>query len=130
MNEDFVPYELAVKLKEKGFTCEYPFAMYNKYEQFCPLYTSDKYHFEIDDFSTPDYIAPTISQVLKWLREEHQIHIYIDIVSAGWVYNVLINVKKFEDGTWWYNGVKEEGYFDSFEQTSLAGIEYVIDNLI
>lgn len=26
---DFVPFEIAKKLKGKGFTCKYPFAMYN-----------------------------------------------------------------------------------------------------
>lgn len=123
MNENFVSYELAVKLKEKGFN-----------EDCYTVYNTATMRLERSLTTWKGYkgviLAPTISQVLKWLREEHQIHIYIEIVSSGWVYDVLINVKKFEDGTWWYNRVKYEGYFDSFELASLAGINYTLDNLI
>ena len=62
--EDFVPFKIAKKLREKGFSCEYPFAMYNEDGEFFPLYSSDKYYFGFDDFDKNDVIAPTISQVL------------------------------------------------------------------
>lgn len=82
MNEDFVTYELANKLKEKGF----------REECFTRYYHSDKAYFEInsyhpntesvfycynndEDLSRFYIDAPTIPQVLKWLREEKKIHI-------------------------------------------------------
>ena len=78
--EDFVPFEIAKKLKEKGFTCKYPFAMYNELGSYCPLTTSSDYvtcesgykyrcYYDYNDFDENDFIAPTISQVLKWLRK-------------------------------------------------------------
>ena len=128
---EIVSYEIAQKLKEKGYPqhiTDEAYIVDNYGEDECNI--GDRLPIPLIPDYMDDVAAPTISQVLKWLREEHQIHIYTDIVSAGWVYNVLINVKKFEDGTWWYNGVKEEGYFDSYEQAALAGIEYTLDNLI
>lgn len=79
--EDFVTFELAKKLKEKGFACKYPFAMYNELGSYCPLTTSSDYvtcesgykyrcYYDYNDFDENDLIAPTISQVLKWLREK------------------------------------------------------------
>lgn len=37
---EFVNFSIAKKLKDKGFTCNYPFAMYNELGYFHPLYTS------------------------------------------------------------------------------------------
>ena len=86
MNEDFITFEIAKKLKEKGFNCELPYAMYNEIGQFCLLTTSAPYHvcesgykyreyYYYNDFDKNDFIAPTISQVLKWLRKEKKVHI-------------------------------------------------------
>lgn len=143
---EIVSFEIAQKLKEKGYpqdiTKHNAWYATEYYKNSClgeyfegeltPIgeYGDKINALHIIEVESKGVVAPTISQVLKWLRDEKQIHIYTDIVSAGWVYNVLINVKKFEDDTWWYNGVKEEGYYDSYEQAALAGIEYVLDNLI
>lgn len=127
--EDFVPYKLAVKLKEKGFTCEYPFAMYNEYEQFCPLYSSDKYYFGIDDFDKLDVIAPTISQVLKWLREEKELHIEIYMYHNCYlweIYNTKIYDADFSQKSEKYSEIE----YATYELAALAGIEYCLDNLI
>lgn len=132
MNDDFVPLELALKLKEKGFTCEYPFAMYNKYEQFCPLYSSDKHYFGIDDFDEHACIAPTISQVLKWLREEKKIFIEIQISSQGYWCCIYENVryegnKDFRWDNWLEEDVINEK--ETYELAALAGVSYCLDNL-
>ena len=78
MNEDFVTYELAVKLKRKGFdkdTVHY----YNELGQICVSLVDEEY----------PYPCPTISQVLKWLREEKKIH--IEFVAAAYGYNIIIS---------------------------------------
>lgn len=128
--EDFVTFDIAKKLKDKGF----------KEECFARYYCSDKIYFERNSYH-PDtesifycynndedlgrfYIdAPTISQVLKWLRKEKKMHI---IIPAS-----------FEDGYWWevrdfnreiseYSCVEDTSY----EEAAISGIEYVLDNLI
>lgn len=128
--EDFVTFGIAKKLKEKEF----------REECFARYYCSDKTYFERNSYDPNTesafycynndedlgrfYIdAPTISQVLKWLREEKKMHI---IIPAS-----------FEDGYWWevrdFNReISEYSYaeYTSYEEASLAGIEYVLDNLI
>ena len=140
--EDFVPFEIAKKLKEKGFTCKYPFAMYNELGSYYPLTTSSDYvtsesgykyrcYYDYNDFDENDFIAPTISQVLKWLRDEKKIVFGIspmqemDCDYLGWCTTVY---KVDDDGyglSW-----QEELYYDTYELAAIAGIEYCLDNLI
>lgn len=119
--EEFVPYELAVKLKEKGFNW------------ICSHYyrTNDKKLFMIFPSEDWSYIeerinAPTILQVLKWLREKHEIHIEISIINHDdrilWTW-CIYDIESGDIRP--YNGSAE-----SFEKSVLAGIEYVLDNLI
>ena len=140
--EDFVTFEIAKKLKEKGFTCKYPFGMYNESGSYCPLTTSSDYvtcesgykyrcYYDYNDFDENDFIAPTISQVLKWLREEKLILIGLSPMQEydgnemiEWCSTIYKADK--QGGMSWM----EELYYESYEQAALAGIEYILDNLI
>ena len=132
MNEDFVTFELAKKLKKNEFYCEYPFAMYSKYGEFCPLYSSEKYYFRIDDFDKHACIAPTISQVLTWLRKEKKMHIEIFLYNGKYGYLVNSVTQICEDDLFHKclnkDTVNEE--YTTYEQAAITGIEYIIDNLI
>ena len=142
--EDFVPFEIAKKLKEKGFRIPTKniIAMYNELGVLHPLTTSADYvecasgtkyrcYYNYDDFDEYDYPAPTISQVLKWLREEKEIHISTDITGAGWINNIVIKVKYIEDGPYWYSKkYRETEFYNSYEEAVIEAIEYVLDNLI
>lgn len=123
MNEDFVTYEIAKKLKEKGFK-------YNKMNL-------------LDRICMENQINhPTISQVLKWLREEKNIFIAINI---GYCYEsdeipFPINpkmepiLKGYYYGIWELDNLNDKNalseYFEAPELAAIAGIEYVLDNLI
>ena len=127
MNEDFVTYELAVKLKEKGF--DIPFYFYYRTDDKLihhamvtkPLVYCDK----IDDEVV---CAPTIPQVLKWLREEQKLHIEVMFIRP------LRNRVKYyitdTDGSWGDLMDVTDEHYETWEQATLAGIEYVLDNLI
>lgn len=126
MIEDFVPYEIAKKLKEKGFNI--PFYFYYRTDDKLlrhanvtnPLVYCDK----IDDEVV---IAPTISQVLKWLREEKQLHI---VIVTG--HNIVTNTHLWGYKIWdlanhvWLHAMIAD---NSYELAALSGIEFVIDNL-
>ena len=138
--EDFVSFKIAKKLKEKGFKeqclCHYigedlvyniesPIA--NNQLWFC--------HNQYDNIWHRDNVdAPTISQVLKWLRKEKKISIEVGIhCSLKW----MCGIYDFSDGIadftqYDYNGIDDTVYilYDSYEQAALASIEYVLDNLI
>ena len=140
--EDFVNFSIAKKLKEKGFSCKLPYAIYNEIGQFCLLTTSAPYrvcesgykyreYYDYNDFDENDFIAPTISQVLKWLREEKLILIGLSPMQeydgdeiVEWCATVYKADK--QGGMSWI----EEFYYESYEQAAIAGIEYALDNLI
>ena len=136
--EDFVSFETAKKLKEKGFAIPTKsiFGMYNEIGVFHTLTTSADYetcdsgfkcrcYYNYDDFDERDFIAPTISQVLKWLREEKRLHIAIDIWGRTWGYDII---ELTSDNSLHWTAYRED--IKSYEDAALAGIEHAIDNLI
>ena len=112
MNEDFAPFELAVKLKEKGF----PQDVFIGYDEFGTLCIGDEHSIVC--------ASPTISQVLKWLREEKKMHIQILFTCPPnkWEYITVKTINNELRGMC--------ATFTSYEQAAVAGIEYVLDNLI
>ena len=119
---DFVTYEIGKKLQEKGYQHGYNRFGYRS------IY-SDEHTINLSRIGAyePDYRehipCPTISEVLKWLRKEKKMHI---IISAS-----------FDEDYWWevrdFNREISEytdNEFDSYEKAAIAGIEYVLDNLI
>ena len=113
---EIVPFLLAKKLKEKGFKTE----------------NTDWCYLDGDLVQVKKYInispyeyAPTISQVLKWLREEKKLHISIEYGYEEipvWDFEIRL-IGNY--GRWW----TDETY-SSYELAVLAGVEYCLDNLI
>ena len=145
MTEECVSFELAKKLKEKGFRekCLYYYTCYSG-----GLYANARLYSDcccetiamLEDLTKSynsknnsiSFDAPTISQVLKWLRKEHGIH--IEITSAAFGYSYIISKTpefggmdiKFSR----YDGPNDGGAWNEWEYCASAAIEYVIDNLI
>lgn len=119
--KDFIPYELAVKLKEKGFREK---CVWHYYDD-----TKDSYKSSLPQCynyggNTSD--APTISQVLKWLRDEKKIHIGFGYSPRKkWRHVVM-----YMDDRFYNNPTLAVDGFINIEQAALAGIEYVLDILI
>lgn len=137
--EDFVTFEIAKKLKEKGFreTCfgwyypcevcgyDYRTLIVSNYSE----YRGDKYKDLLISHNDDKHIdAPTISQVLKWLREKYFIHIstkpYPCEDGLMWLYEI----RKFSK--YIIAVVANKTGFTEEEQAALAGIEYVLENII
>lgn len=118
--------------------------MYNELGVFHKLYSSADFtvsydasfrdYYDYDDFDDHDTVAPTISQVLLWLREVKGIDVlpqrgHINLDNNGKVtryYNVNIYFERRFACTL----DNDEQDYSTYEQAALAGIEYVIDNLI
>ena len=137
--EDFVSFETAKKLKEKGFK-EQCLAYYTKDSGF---YYNTSYGSDVENAfksfnSRPNHIcgkridAPTISQVLKWLREEKKLHIEFVGNACGYLY--IVSDIPSEGGTDRYcsdySGPNDGGTWNNYEDCALNAIQYVIDNLI
>lgn len=131
--EDLVEYEIAIKLKKKGYDmpCDMYYHIHDDIQDcisslestggWCDFYNSkNRYR----------CAAPSINNVIRWLREEKNIHLIVEIADSGWYYTLYPNVR-WEDGK-----LKSDKYImsfknkDSYEDAVLAGIEYVLDNLI
>jgi hypothetical protein len=125
MNEEFVPFELVKKLKENGYNK--PFYFYYRTDDqhihhvntVSPLIYSDKIDDEV-------IIAPTISQVLKWLRDEKKLH--IEFVAAAYGYNYIVSDTPEKGGTdrhcsaIKYDGPNDGGAWDEYEDAAIAGV--------
>ena len=106
--EDFVTLEITKKLKEKGF----------------PIKTKTEGKFGLTKVKKIE-ILPTISQVLKWLREEKKLHIAVDVWGRTWGYDVIeLTGGRSLHWTAYCEDIK------SYEDAALAGIKYILDNLI
>lgn len=123
--EDFVNYEIANKLKNLGFE-ESTYHYYNIDDiRYCrDDYPSDHNGDPLREF---EISAPTISQVLKWLREEKKLYV-------GVTYSPKIEGSQdFYYATIQYIGdykktIYPNDSYDNWEGAALNGIEYVIDN--
>jgi hypothetical protein len=116
--EDFVTFEIAKKLEEKGFDWD----------------TSEIFERNILACRYEDCRKPTIPQVLKWLREEH--HLHFEVVGAAYGYNLIVSDTPAKGGTDRYyshandDGSNYAGAWDKYEDCVLYGIKYVLENLI
>lgn len=131
---EFVTFKISKKLKEKGFPQrkKNTLAMYNEDGEWFSLaryLDVDEYSF--DDFDEHDCVAPTISQALKWLREQKKITIEMFLYNGTYSYCVKSVTKICEDRSHaWLNDDTSEEEYNTYEEAALAGIDYVLNNLI
>ena len=71
MEKEFVPYDLALRMKQLGFN-EPCFAFYDEEEY---LFTVR----EQDDIYEEWLIAPTFSQAFRWFREKYDLYSWIQL---------------------------------------------------
>ena len=124
LTEDYVSFEVAKLLKEKGFDAECS----------CYYFFKDEEQFE-ESLNHSDWnngypyrcSAPTLQMAMKWLREVHNISIepLVDFGNGNeywWAADVAY-IKK--------NGLIDElcGY-NSYEEACEAAIKYCLENLI
>ena len=125
---EIVSFEIAKKLKEKGFPqhiTDYAYIVDNYGEDECDI--GDRLPISLIPDYMDDVAAPTIWQVLKWLREEKKWSIVIRLYGKnGWYWFVQDNNGELRASQL----ASCDECFSTYEQAALAGIEYVIDNLI
>ena len=135
--ENFVSFEIAVKLKERGFPQSpycFNYSSYYDWDGLRKIHSLSNASVWFDPNISRDniYFAPTISQVLKWLREKKKYH--IEFVGNACGYLFIISDVPSEGGTDRYcsdySGPNDGGTWDKYEDCALAAIEYVLDNLI
>lgn len=129
VTEDYVSYETAKLLKEKGFNgilpCVYIDTKKSNKKQ-CLLDTLCNYN----DGHIKDVIsAPTLQMAMKWLREVHKLDIDVSIEyknSKKVYYYSVLKKTIIRD----IDCLHSETNFDSYEQACDAAIKYCLENLI
>ena len=118
ITEDYVSFEVAKLLKEKGFgelTCGF---YYDNYTEELIVSSPSNHNGSINSIA-----APSQAQAMKWLREEKEIAIEILMNGVGEWYCDLYNTKTL-------NHYTEMDYVKSYEEACEAAIKYCLTNLI
>ena len=135
ITEDYVSFETAKLLKQKGFDCA------NKvwYSKYTSQFGGKKYisiKFDNHDKFNENYkficYAPTLQMAMKWLREVHK---FIPIVLTGgdsqnlfyyWFRIDTVIEGKLKDAIY----REDEKEYSSYEQAAEAAIKYCLEHLI
>ena len=118
MTKEFVPYELALKLKELGFE-ERCFTRYYESGKLADSlsYLHHNYFGQVN--------APTFSQAFRWFRENYALdsfvkHLYKSTVKVGYYFGIdkYKDVEFQTDFDVWYN---------TYEEAELACLDKLIE---
>ena len=157
MEEDYVSFEIAKLLKEKGFKRWWCYKSYGTavYYKGVPLSVDEEYDLiskghknEIEyveggylyDFGSNNsdddmkaWAAPTLQRAMKWLREIH--HYYIQVMLDSWAcgghtgYYVVIQ-RTDNDFEMMLQDAVDEVFYQTYEEACEAAIKYCLENLI
>ena len=115
ITEDYVSFETAKLLKEKGFN-----------EGCSTTYTPNGF-FHTHNYRPllGDIFAPTLQMAMKWLREVHNIDIFPWKIGKGVYSCAILNSNTSQD-------LSSDKDFPSekYEETAEAAIKYCLENLI
>ena len=109
MNKEFVPYELAVKLKEIGFD-EPCLDKYDpRFEKLSSNMETWSNEYYPENLMTP---APLYQQAFRWFRENHDLN-YVIVKAESWFYTI--------------NGCNTQEGFNTYEEAELACLNKLIE---
>lgn len=125
ITEDYVSFETAKLLKEKGFD-----ESVNRFYEIStgkPSLVRSEY---CRNSFTIDYAAPTHQMALKWLREVHriEIHIVLSELNADNSKKYMFDIYSSDINRGFDSVQKEE--FNSYEEAVEAALKYTLENLI
>lgn len=145
--EDYVSFETAKLLKEKGFPQEYDeyhSLVYNEkdYEDEYEVQrmvietrtvkagTLSSYPIGVPE---PKCYCPTLQMAMKWLREIH--HYYIQVMLDSWAYGghmgyYVVIQKTDSDFEMMLQDAVDEVFYQTYEEACEAAIKYCLENLI
>lgn len=136
VTEDYVSFETAKLLKEKGFNeyCTHVYNIKTGRNLEADFYTSKHVYNSWLDKNEPRLIvAPTLQMAIKWLREVHNINPVPYALSLGWAFDIfdlsnrdITGCKKLYS----MDFPSKSEVYNTYEQACEAAIKYCIENLI
>lgn len=133
ITEDYVSFEVAKLLKEKGFQAKCTACYYSDSSHTFKL-ISGRINYCNPRFrkykSIPPYNAPTLQMAMKWLREVHKINLYL-VPFYGFNREYTDNCKWIYEIDFENKGISlNYPKFNSYEEACEAAIKYCLTNLI
>lgn len=92
MENEFVPYEQALELKQLGFD-EVCFGFYNN--AIANVYIKQDFNDELREIYKGDFDAPLWQQAFDWFRIEH--NLYGDVLWRGDMHTWCFKINDFKD---------------------------------
>ncbi len=132
ITEDYVSFETAKLLKEKGFDAPLWF-YYDSNEELRLAswsgWEEDWNNCLINNESTPFISAPTLQMAMKWLREVHNIHVVpkFDFYAGNYTGRIYDGRRESTMEKDDYIAIVEN---DTYEEAADAAIKYCLENLI
>lgn len=126
MGKYYVSFSLAKELKEKGFpqvkSTRCCYFVGDNVQRCCEV--GDMIPRSKQEHEKHLIAAPSISEVLRWLRDVKKLHIQANPTDGGscWYYQVC-NISSME-----YVGTY--GGYKCYEDAIIGGIQYTINNLV
>lgn len=142
ITEDYVSFETAKLLKEKGFneTCRAFWKDWNGELHLCSCCSNHVFEWchnsmleNYNDNEETNIAAPTLQMAMKWLREKHNLIISVKFTIHGWLCDIT---KIFRDSNGFIvninHGVNDDvlPYCDEYEKSCDMAIKYCLENLI
>lgn len=128
ITEDYVSFETAKLLKEKGFDGECS-CFYNNVDYGTPGLEVDGQLYYINSaLDDEEYATPTLQMAMKWLRKVHEIFIRPNI-SFLYPIRYYCEIFCYGDNLKTQQDVTTEN-FESPEEACEAAIKYCLENLI
>lgn len=127
IKEDYVSFETAKLLKEKGFD-EYCLMNYWESDKELHQWGWELNYGKNSEKNTccKDCSAPTLQMAMKWLRVNYNIHIEPRYFPMPNIYRYVI----IHSPTTIENIDSHPQYFNSYEEACDAAIKYCLENLI
>lgn len=125
ITEDYVSFEVAKLLKEKGF--DWACIGYYVYDEPDDV----KYSFLCETNSIWESrccSAPTLQMAMKWLREVHKL--YIEITPSSKTNEFIVDSYRIDIVTKTFDTIYVSSGYDTYEQACEAAIKYCLENLI
>ena len=129
ITEDYVSFEIAKLLKEKGFDedchAHWDLTTETKTPKIVLSVSSKNWNYKWNPIQFP-ISAPTLQMTMKWLREVHNLYIWIGH-TAGKVLSWYYEIHGISDGKVKYIGGIQCG---SYEVACEVAIKYSLEHLI
>lgn len=116
--EDYVSFEIAKLLKEKGFENSEPTCI--------NVFKGHTYKIQGNEIIADDDVTiPTLQMAMKWLRDVHGLFIHIDVIREASCW--LADIQDIKGDVCIFPVEKE---FPNYEKACKAAIKYCLENLI